>query len=370
MKTPRLSLGLTIVELMVAIAIALILSLGLVVLLANTSRSFSVQDETARLYDAGALALRSLANDIRMAGFYGSGSRADSVDISHVMGVTITGDCGPPQPTGPWALVITTPIEVRTGLTPATAPIEFPCIAPENFLPGSPIIVLRGALGNRILDRNGNGNLADDIVNEPNFANTVYAQSMAGQDPNTILFLGQDYAALKSNNRTRTYTNGDDAPIFALQTHVYYIRPCSRPTPPASTCDATSDGGQPIPTLVRHELVGTSMRPVPLAEGIEALVLELGIDADNDGVAERFELAPASGGQIDWSRVVAVRTTLLARSTQPIPGHDDSSKTYDLAGMAWNCADAGAPCNFTRHVFSQLVNLRNCSARRGLTGSC
>lgn len=361
--------GLSLVELLIAMAIGMVLALGLTMILANTSRSFRVQDDFSRLLDAGTAAVRYLADDVRMAGFYGTAGSIASVDFASGGIAAITNDCGAViagPPLRPWALDTGTPVDVRGGLTQATVNATFPCIDGNNFQPGSPVIVLRGALGYRVPDANGDGNLADDLLAEPNHVDTIYVQSLPNQDPNTVLFTGGNFATLKGSGLTRSFPNGDDAGIFEYQAHVYYIRPCSRPAPPATSCNAPgADGGQPIPTLVRHELVGDEMRAVPLAEGIERISLLYGIDIDADGIPNRFVAAPG-----DWTQVVAVRVAVLARSIQPVAGHDDSGKVYDLGEGAPFACTPGANCNFKRHVFTQTVGIRNCGVRRGATGAC
>jgi len=362
---PRQS-GLSLTELMVGLALGLILTLGLTTLLASTSRSFKVQDDFSRLLDSGTSALRYLVDDIRMAGFYGTAGSIGSVDYASGGITSVANDCGAAllAPARPWALDMNTPVQVNNSLTAATVNAAFPCISAANFLPGSPVIVLRGALGFRVPDANSDGNLVPDLAAQAGSATTLYVQSLPNQDPNTIIFPGSAFPTMKSAGLTRSLDTGGDAPIFEYQAHVYYVSPCSRPQPPATVCDADADSGSPIPTLVRHELSGAAMQRVPLVEGVERLALAYGIDADSDGIVDRFEQNP------NWTQVVAVRVTVLARTAGAAGGYDDSAKTYDLGGGAtWTCTP-GANCNVRRHVFSQIISLRNCAVRRGATGAC
>lgn len=369
MKNHRSQAGLSLIELMIGLTIGLVISLGLFTLIANSSRAFKVQDDFSRLLDNGTSALRYLVDDVRMAGFYGLAASAGSVDYA-IGGIgAITDDCGAALagPARPWALDMGIPIQVNNTLTPASVNAAFPCIQANDFEPGSPVIVLRGALGFRVPDANGDGNLAADIAAQPNSAATLYVQSSPNQDPNTLVFPGAGYAAIRSAGNHRALAAGADAPIFEYQAHVYYVRRCSRPTPPATVCAAAGndDGGRSIPTLVRHELVGGAMQAAPLAEGIERMVLTYGIDADADGIVDRFTATPA-----DWTQVVAVRVALLARTATTAPGAADAAKTYDLGdGVPVTCT-AGVNCDFKRHVFSHVVGIRNCGFRRGVSGSC
>lgn len=367
--------GVSLIELMIGMAIGLVVGAGLLIILSNTSRSFKVQDDFARLQENGALALRYLLDDVRQAGFYGWAATAGSIDLAMRSALTITGDCGTAVTAPGAALNMELPIAVDNTQTPATVTAAFPCIDANNFLPGSPVIALRGATGYRVWDRNANDNLSDDIAAEANFTNTIYVQSSPAQDPNTIIFRGSQYAALQSGGLNRAYTPGSgvgctncEGPVFEYQAHVYYIRPCSRPTAPATQCSpaGTDDGGRSIPTLVRHELVGTGMQITPLVEGVERLAMLYGVDNNRDGIPETFTANPA--GLADT--ITAFRLAVLVRTTEATPGFDDSGKTYHLGdGVTFTCTP-GVNCNFKRHVFTQTVQVRNCAQRRGLVGTC
>ena len=352
--------GLSLIELMVGLTVGLVISLGLFALVAGTSSAFKVQDDFARLQENGTTALRYLVDDIRMAGFYGLATDSQSVHLDSAIlaaaGIDgISDDCAAGTPSPPWSLNLLQPIDVESGLTQASVHAALPCIQSNDFAAGNAsVIILRGASGTAVP--------AADLD-----ANTLYVQSSPTQDPNTILFRGSKFADLKAAGHTRTFTNGDDFPIFEYQTHVYYLRPCSRPAPPATTCSnlLNDDGGRSIPTLVRHQLVGSTLQLVPLVEGIERINLLYGIDSNNDGVVEQFTATPA-----DWSQVVAVRVFVLVRTTTATTGYSDANKSYDLGGGVTFACTPNVDCNFRRHVFSQLASMRNCAQRRGGNKAC
>jgi len=176
---------------------------------------------------------------------------------------------------------------------------------------------------------------------------------------------------LRGAGTTRRLPNGNDVDVFQLSAQVYYIRPCSRPTGSGGTiCQATDDGGQPIPTLVRQELTGSGMVEAPLVEGIERIDLRYGLDDTNDGVPDRFVRAP---GPAEWVNVVSVKVSLLVRSPSLIRDYDDSGKNYDLDGdnvVDFTCNPAlvsplPLACYYKRKVFSQTFQVRNLAQRRG-----
>ena len=359
--------GLSLVELMVGLTIGLLLTVGLVGMIAGTSRSFAVQDDFARVQENGSMALNQLGDDIRMAGFYGAATTTTAIDPTKGSAITTVDDCGPAN----WALDTARPIHGRAGLVPGTVNGVFPCIASNNFQAGQ-VLVIRRAAGYLIPDPNSDGNLTDAVAAQPNFSTTIYIQS---EPASGLLFLGSDYAALRANNNTAKVEavvagaiTSRDAPIFEYLARVYYIRPCSRFATAATTCTAAADGGRPIPTLVRQELNGSAMVATPVVEGIERISFLYGIDGDGNGISERFIEAPTDA---EWPNVVSVRVAVLARSPNPATGYNDSGKSYDLDGDGatdYVCTQAGEPataCSYKRKVFVQTFQMRNIAMRRG-----
>ena len=365
--------GLSLVELMVGLSIGLFLTLGLFTLISNTSNTFKVQDDFARMQDNAAAAMRYLGGSLRMAGFYGYASDATVINTA-LGGVTTTTDCGSGTntPSTNWAINLQVPVFGINGLTPLTVNTAVPCIASANFVSvpgGQQILVTRGAIGVRIPDPNADGNLTDGVAAQRNYTTTVFVQS----DPSAgLIFYGKDFATLKGSAQTRTLPNGNDIDIFEYAVHVYYLRPCSR-FASGTTCTAGADDGKPIPTLVRQELQGSAMTEVALAEGIERMSFLYGIDNTGaggpDGVTDTFTANP---GSADWGNVVSVRVALLVRASSPTSQHDDSDKTYDLDGdgnVDYRCTTdtlTPAPCSYKRKVFTQLFQLRNIAQRRGM----
>ncbi|HEY0569143.1 MAG TPA: PilW family protein, partial [Xanthobacteraceae bacterium] len=134
-----------------------------------------------------------------------------------------------------------------------------------------------------------------------------------------------------------------------------------------------SEPGDGIPTLKRAEIgAGGVFAIVPLAEGIEDLQLEHGIDTDNDGMPNVLTADPTSyAGCVgaacvtNWSNVVSVKVNILARSTTPSNGFTDT-KSYVLGLQANGTANTVGPFNnpYRRHVFQSEVRLNNPAGRR------
>jgi len=355
--------GLTLVELLVALTIGLFLTLGLMVMMSDSSRTFKIQDEYARMQENAVASLRYISESLRHAGFLGLASDAWDLQPYGTIGA-ITNDCGN-------TLANAVSIFGYHAETQSSIATTLPCIRAENFREPSQVMVVRAGTGFPVPDPNGDGNLTDGIVTVPNFGTTIFLQSDANDGR---LFLGADYANMRAAIQHKSVVSGADAPIFPYQVHVYYIRPCSRPTGGGNTCLATDDGGQPIPTLVRQELDRTTMVERPLAEGVERMVILYGVDLTTpitDGIPDRYTTDPLSLSPDGWSRVVTVRVTLLVRSTTMIAGYNDSDKQYDLNGDGtpdFRCTDAAAgaqACSYKRALFSNVIQVRNLAVRAG-----
>ena len=159
--------------------------------------------------------------------------------------------------------------------------------------------------------------------------------------------------------------SGTLAAVRRYQTHIYYVANNNR-------------AGDGIPTLKRLELGSSGEAPtwstvVPLAEGIENLQVEYGLDLARDGVADVSAANPSTvNGCADaacavnnWRAAVAVRIHVLARNTQASPGYVDR-KSYTLGRDAGGSAHSIAAANdaYKRHVFQTQVALPNPAGRR------
>lgn len=385
--------GMSLMELMVGLAIGMVLTLGMFTMIVSTSQSFRVNDDFSRMQENAVSAFRYLGDSLRQAGFYGNQNFLNRVSVAPGIAMNTVNDCGSGviTPISNFALDVSTPIRAYPGYTPLTVNADFPCIPQSNFYQGPPLPA--GQSANTILvTRGGSGyrvcwaapivapasppfcpNTSSLLTNQPNFATTIYVQ---GSPAWSYLFHGGDYAAWRVDPRASKYPNGNDVELYEYRAHVYYIRPCSRPAGGAANCTGGGDdGGSPIPTLVRRELIGDTMTEVPLVEGIELIDYRFGVDNQNpqltnisDGIPDFYTANIVIAQQ--WLQVVSVKITLLVRSTGVNIEYDDSSKQYDLLGdggsVTYRCTASPAPaCNYKRKVFSQTIQVRNIAQRTG-----
>jgi len=358
--------GFSLIELMVASTIGLLLLAALTTLFVNSSQAQKEQQKSMQQIENGRYALDLVSQDLRLAGFYGQ-----FYNLPPLVAATIPMPAALPNPcaTDRTSLLNALPLPVEAYNDPATSPIA--CLDNANFLPNTDVLVIRRA---------------STSTSSVATANEVYMQS----NPSSV-----DIQIGSLPNSIFNKDGVTPAPVRKYQVHVYFISPCSVPTGPATanapaTCQATDDGGKPIPTLKRLELTaGPTMSLVPLAEGIENLQVDYGVDDTpnipsvtgflGDGSPDCYDtdpgsstnagISPAAGGCTAgnpgsitaWSEVVTAKLYVLARNPQITPGYFDA-KTYNL-GLDF---PAVGPLNdgYKRHVYEAVVRLSNSSSRR------
>jgi type IV pilus assembly protein PilW len=358
MRTRSSQQGLSLIELMIAIAIGLGLLAGLTTVFVNSSRSQAELTRASQQIENGRFATQLLQDDIWHAGFYGR----------HVAYVTAAPaalpepcstnvDTGTPVPTPMQnALAFAVQGYNDVGAVPAALTT---CLDAANLLLGTDILVVRRAESRAVLPASLN-------------AATFYLQSVAeAYDPvslqpmRPIIARGSPSTAFTQ----KSSTTGEDGEIRRYRVHVYFISPCSVPAGGGTNCTGSADdGGRPIPTLKRLELAADgTFQIVPLVEGIENLQIDYGIDTvlgglpanapyAGDGMPDTFTATPTAA---QFSQLVALRVFLLARATEPSASYVDA-KTYDL-GLFGTLAPGGP---YKRHVFTTLVRVQNVAGWR------
>ncbi len=382
MLTPRRCLGFSLIELMVAITIGLAVLAGLVTIFSNSSATYGELEKTAQQIENGRYAIDLIGQDLRHAGFYGQfqgstaipAALADPCEVANLANLNaglvlpVQGTSAPDFTTAPVA-----PGTCAAWLTAA------------NLVPGSDILVIRRAHSAVIT--------AAPTLNEVYVqANPVQAEVQIGNPAgfslpslnadNSVAVVGTNASGVAATVLKKDNVAGAApvipaprvaADIRKYHVHVYFVAPCSIPQGGGDICTgATDDGGQPIPTLKRLELTqvggATTMRVVPLVEGIERLRTDYGLDNQpagvnpatqsvGDGVPDQYTATPALA---DWRNTVTAKVFLLARSPRRTAGHSDT-KTYTL-GLAGTTAAANDA--FKRHVFSAAVRLVDIGGRR------
>ena len=340
--------GLSLIELMVAIAIGSVLMLGLTYTFQNSSDAERELERVGKMIENGRYASSLLTDNIHHAGYYGYYS-----DVSDAPAAV-------PDPCETTEADLKSNIEdaLRMPLHGFAAPnfttradvSSTSCtglLDDENLKPGSDILILRRA--------------------------------------DTATVDSDSYAIEASASQVELFINGvDAAPGFTADSvvrnyyvHVYFIAPCSF----GAAADGTCTGAGPpdedvVPTLKRLELSysggTTSMQVVPLIEGVEYMKIRYGIDTSpaspnavtgfaGDGNPDSYVTSPTAA---QWPLVVAVKLDLLLRAPERTPNFTDD-KQYTLAGSSIGPSDFTADeLSYKRRVFSAIVRPKNMAGRR------
>ncbi|NND67942.1 MAG: prepilin-type N-terminal cleavage/methylation domain-containing protein, partial [Halioglobus sp.] len=318
MTTRTRQYGLSLVELMVAVTIGLVLSLGAVNLFMQSKASYLQDEESARLQENGRFALRYLSHELGMAGFIGGVNTGDLITstptggdecFDYLMGV------------GRPAYIFEHYDEVQESDKDDIDLPEDECWAEDDNLfededlPPPDVLVVR-----RTRDY-------DTDPDEPGVS----------LDPNAF------YLRIFDANVTRTIVQGEahgpDLEWWEFTPQILFVRNWSQ------------DEGDDIPTLCRKLLAPAKAigDTECLVEGVENMQIEYGVDSDGDQQANYFVANPTAA---EMNGAVAARIYLLMRSVGEITGYTND-KTFTLGQTAIAASEDG----YYRRVMQTTVLL-------------
>jgi type IV pilus assembly protein PilW len=306
--------GLTLVELLVAIAIGVVLSFGAMNLLLHSKKSYLESEELARLQENGRHALRYLSYELTMAGHLATQLPRTAIDSS------LSG-----SPCFDYLMLTATPLEQVDNVLANGMPdgggwsLPVDCLLAGRHKPGSDVLVIRRTASSPVVSA---------------------GQRLASINPDG-LYLEQagTYSTLGLGRGDTVATTGQ---LWEYLPQVLFLRNYSI---------VSGDG---IPALCRKRPGRSSNRMAPtecLVEGIEQLQLEFGIDETGDQLADRFEVAP---GLAELRTAVAVRIYLLVRSLHSVAGYVDT-RSYTLGSARLEAPNDG----YYRRLMQTTVLLRN-----------
>ena len=324
--------GLSLVELMVAMAIGTFLLAGAITVFGKTRDLYRTNEAAARLQETARYAMSTIEADLRMANYWGLMSRADliengpaldlanlpAVDPSYSLPAELTPFAGTINQCGAmWAVKLPAYIEATDSYTLGCA------AAGTGAVAGSDTLTIRRS-STQIIDAGGlvasNGQIK---LQTSRVQGTLFSSTT----------LPAGYLPPLSETR-------------ALVVNGYYI-------------GQDSDERAGTPSLRRKQLDVAGAAPaivdLQVVPGVEDLQVELGADFNNDQNADYFVqpgTAIPAGDQI-----VAARVWLLVRAEQPEVGFTDG-RTYDYASRTGaNVLTPGD--NFRRLLVSKTIALRN-----------
>ncbi len=345
--------GFSIVELMIAMLLGLFVSSVVISIFVSTNRSFAQDQELARMQENARYAMRVLASDLSMVGFWGrvldpgkinstlrdcdaDGSGTECQGEYAGTSLTLDTDCGPgsvtPAPPA-WAYDVTTPLEILVEASAADAGNSFDCIDQDEFHANTDVLVIKRVQGQGL------------------------ASTRADSGDNGKIFLRATGAAgmLVDYDHAETATTGANILDWSYVARIYYVQ------------DHFTTDGDGIPSLFRKNLGGSAGAAAMqtegggVAPGIEYFHVMFGVDTDDpsDGAANVYTSSPSAS---EFDNAVTARIYVLARSLQQDHSYTNN-KVYQLGDVTKDYS--GSPDKFYRRVFSTTVKLRN-QANRAL----
>ena len=317
--------GLSLVELLVALALSSALMAGIIDIYLENKRNYVQNEEYARLQENGRFALGLLKREVIMAGFY-----AGLPEPSGMTASAISTDC---VYSGNWALGLDASIELANDIatsgsvqTVSSTTFSSTCMNATELQAGSDVLAIKRTADTPTLE-NGNLNVG------------------AASDKQWYLRLEEyggtrswEYIADGGSIPAGDATAGSKVDYWEFYAKILFIQSYS------------GSAGDNIPSLCIKSLENSAFTKNCFVEGIEDLQVEVGIDTNSDGYANQYVSAPTAA---QLQNAVAVRLHLLVRSVNEIQGYTNN-KTYALGGKTVTANDG-----YLRQVYSSTVLLRN-----------
>lgn len=323
--------GLSIVELLVALAISLVLTSAAVMLFVYTKRAYTETERFSWIQENSRFASMLLSNDLKLALFLGEGRISSSLN-------PISLDDASPDCTGHafgssygYAAAYTYDVPV-TGTTIDASNSAFGCIS--DGVPGTNVLVVKHAKPTPVTPGSEVGTKTYVVAN------------------NTLGYL---YDGADGTPTISAHYGGGTLNAWEYQVHIYYIRQ-------ADQCSSYDANHHTAPCLARKTLQwnGSNMAMVTedVVDGVENMQLEFGQDTDGDGGIDTFTKTSGTTGwtNVAWKKVSAVRFSLLLREEKADPYYDASVRTYVIGGTSFTPSSND---HFHRSITQTTVLLRN-----------
>lgn len=357
--------GMTLVELMIALAIGSVILAAMAILFAVTHNTREELERHSRQIENGRFAIERLRDEARLAGFYGEVLPKDVHFITPDAGVFGASAC---DPNFAWDNEITVAEATAAGeaadwlknhvhapaavlgVDDVAAGAPIPCVA--NAKAGSDVLVLRRLATVETAVETGTSN---SLYLQSSFCNADAAPFVFAAAPSasqaTVFNLRPRYCA--------TIPTGSPAqsPLRRMHTSVFFLASCSN-------CSGSGDG---IPTLKRVDYqsgngVLNAASAEVVVEGIESLQVEYGVDADDNGYPDLPYLT--ADAVTDWSQVVAIRLFVLSRSLTQRPEYGIDNKSYVLASDGTALPGVPFGDRYRRQLMSTMLQVGNVANRR------
>jgi type IV pilus assembly protein PilW len=328
-QTHRLTKGFTVVELMVAMTIGMLVSLMVVTVFAGSATTYRVANSNAELLEAGRVALETIGRDVRIAGFRGCNS--NNVANSGPLTNRISGPTGYNNDLANFARVY----NANGGIYDPVTPFAYVGIDTNSDIlllriPSGPVHSLNGLMANATaaIPLAATNDLAVGtraVIADCALSVAFRVTGIAGTT------LQHDATFNTATDVVRAF--GQDAVVIPYTTRAYFIGDSSSGVAGERSLYVQNGGGTP------EELV----------ENVDEMQVYVGLDANNDWVADQFvEVTAATNMQ----QAVAVQVHLLTRGNRD--NETGAITPYFFDGQTITPTD-----RFIRRVYVSTMQLRN-----------
>lgn len=327
--------GVSLVELLIAMALGLVLLAGIGYIYWGSRQSYTLQENLAGLQENGNFAVELLAQDLRMAGYIGCPNlgtggnnvtpvrrAADDSRIAFQAGKTLGTDVAPVMGVLDTALLrgttnVTNSQVANTDLLVVTRGSSQSFVL--NAAPSGAAIVLpsRSPLPSSPSGLNG-GQQDTLIISDCSQADIIHVAGFSSAQQGDTITANLDLAAAG-----RSYRAG--AMVMGLETTAYFIRNNTNGVPSLYRArwapDATDGNGNPdIDEVV---------------DNVQNMRVLYGVDSNGDGSADDYIRAAAfdgNPGSPTWNQVVSARVSLLLRSASDKAASQPQAYSFDTDG--------------------------------------
>lgn len=370
----RTSRGFSMVELMVAMVLGLVLTYAMISVFISSKTAFRRQEQLNSVQQSVRLAFEYLASDARMVGHLGcytgrgmptNNLAATALATNYAIGVegyeytnlvanTFTlSDNSPANITDAtkWATNV-----AAAGINTIPVATIGGGAAGDGLTPGSDALVIRTVAGKPVrltadttslgttaaIENFGSGMCSDGTTNKVSgFCANSHVLLASCEAASVFSVTSLTSTTLTLSNAVGTVYPAASAEAFPLQTIVYYVKKSSSGTS-TSLYRRIFDGDN---AGLEQELI----------EGVENMQLRYGQDttAIPDGVVDGYVAASMVS---DWSKVVAIRMSLLLRASDPVDGVAVAASGV-VNGVEVTYPTTGS--KYDRRMFTTTIAVRN-----------
>lgn len=328
LKKPRSELGVSIIEILVALAVSLTLVAGISTLIVNimvgsrVNNSFNVQQ------DNGRVAIDILQEGIINAGHW-AGVDPRLITAASGFSISASGDCNLA-----WLTDVLQPIQGYDGDS-TIGGTNFPsgCIDSSDYVPDTDILVVRYADPKELIP---SAEITDSDYNGEFILRTVLTNQTIGSAAQ--LFFAQDGipTAIDTGDNPGSYN-------FIYRSDVYFIMKCC---------------GDDRPALARQRYDGSSFETEILVEYVEQFQLSFASDTNGDFTIDRIDVADDVP---NWDDVIGVNVDVVVRNDQRSNDYTDTND-YELVGEYTYTVPESVD-EYRRRIYSKTINIRNKNRR-------